>query len=220
MIDAKTRFFQRIEKLPNGCWKWRGYIRPKGMGYGEIGFGGRSILVHRYSWLIHFGEIPTGKSVLHKCDNPSCVNPEHLFLGTHADNMADCVRKGRQSKGEQRYNSKLTDSDVRTISSLIQAGETYTDIGRRFGIKQSSVSDIASGRIWKHVKRPSVPNKRQGELRPDAKMTTDKVKQCIAMVRSGMTHKSVADHFGVTAGAISQIMIGKTWKHVSSSLLG
>ncbi len=94
------------------CWNWNGASTVQG--YGQTVYEGKSILAHRLSWIIHFGEIPKGEGfhgtcVLHKCDNPSCVNPDHLFLGSNQDNMDDMKRKGRQAwkKGEPRSNAKL-----------------------------------------------------------------------------------------------------------------
>lgn len=95
-----ARFWEKVDKT-DGCWNWiaaRGSVREKTPGYGHFGYLGKTHLAHRLSWKIHFGEIPAGIFVLHKCDNPGCVRPDHLFLGTHADNMADAKTKGRMIK--------------------------------------------------------------------------------------------------------------------------
>lgn len=91
-IPLETRFWQRVEKT-DGCWRWTGPLHA--FGYGLIWRGGNNVGAHRISWEIHVGPIPDGLFVLHRCDNPPCVRPDHLFLGTQADNIHDMVAKGR-----------------------------------------------------------------------------------------------------------------------------
>lgn len=92
MKTLEERFFAQVEKTP-GCWKWKGVKRR--FGYGAMAIGKTGIIASRASWIIHNGPIPDGMQVCHRCDNPECTNPEHLFLGTNADNTRDSVAKGR-----------------------------------------------------------------------------------------------------------------------------
>jgi len=109
-------------------------------------------LAHRIAWeLKNNGPVPDGQCVLHHCDNPPCVNPNHLFLGTNAANMLDMVEKDRQARGEQHGESKLTEVDVRQIRRWYDAGMTKTEIAKKFGVSRSTIYRALSGVNWKHV---------------------------------------------------------------------
>lgn len=132
-----------------GCWDW---MAAKRRGYGMLGIGGgRTRPAHRISYEIHRGPIPDQLFVCHRCDNPGCVNPAHLFLGTHAENMADRFAKQRQARGVSIGTAKLTEEDVIAIRSSV--GETQMQIAERFNIKQPQVSEIRLGNAWAHVTR-------------------------------------------------------------------
>ncbi len=139
------RLWAKVEKhLGDGCWLFTGYRDPAGYGY--IGVDGRVVLAHRLAWELTHGPIPEGLDVLHTCDNPPCVRSSHLFLGTDADNAADKVAKGRQA-------AKLTGLHVGEILRRRAAGETGVAIAAAFGIAQSTVSEIVTGRTWAHLQR-------------------------------------------------------------------
>ncbi len=148
-----ANFWKRV-KMPSlfECWEWTGGV--DGCGYGQLrGNNVKLVKAHRFSYILANGEIPKGMCVLHTCDNPPCCNPDHLFLGTHADNSQDKVNKGRQSKlkGERAGRAKLTDKNVREIRSLIAKGWVYTRIARRFGVGKSTIGYIGTGETWTHV---------------------------------------------------------------------
>jgi hypothetical protein len=114
--------------------------------------GGSKILgAHRASWLLHYGEIPAGMEICHHCDNPPCVRPDHLFLGTHAENFADARDKGRMNRGAKNGLSKLTDAKVKKIRELAKTGMSQWKIGARFGVHQMTVSRVVRRTIWKHL---------------------------------------------------------------------
>lgn len=134
------------------CWRWKGSNKREG--YGRFHIAGRLVAVHRFSWELANGRIPEGKSVLHKCDNPECTNPCHLFLGTHRDNMDDMLRKNRQrsSVGELNSRVKLKEADVKKIRELVAVGGmTHREIAEKFGVQRPAISAIVQGRHWAHI---------------------------------------------------------------------
>jgi len=133
------------------CWEWTGY-KSRG-GYGRIRYCGRSVGAHRVSWIEHFGPIPEGLAVCHKCDNRSCVNPDHLFIGTQADNMRDMQAKKRRrgvggQRGEGHHNAKLREEDVRLIRSLAGSDKA---IAERFGMTRRYIWSVRHGVTWKNI---------------------------------------------------------------------
>lgn len=157
LSKSKDRFFKRIgvPDAVTGCWPWLGpFTRGN---YGCVFFMGKTYRANRVSYLLHKGDIRDGFIVCHKCDNPSCVNPDHLFLGTYKDNNLDMHAKGRAPKsnrkiaGESNVWAKLTDSCVKEIRRLVAEGITKAEVGRKFGIRDSHVCKIVQRKLWAHV---------------------------------------------------------------------
>lgn len=144
----KTRFFQKVRKTES-CWIWEG--GKFGTGRPAFNFEGRVIAASRFSYFLHYRELPEKLCVCHKCDNPLCVNPEHLFLGTHKDNVDDKVRKGRQMRGEKHYRTKLSDEIVKEIREVHKTLKSPTKISEIYGISIDHVNLIVHRRRWKHV---------------------------------------------------------------------
>lgn len=141
---------KKIVDLDTACWIWLGAANRDG--YGSIGVEGKkTMLAHRVSYLEFRGEIPEGAKVLHHCDNPSCINPEHLFLGSQKDNVHDMIDKGRKAvlKGSTHPRSKLTVAQVEQVAILRSQGLSQTEVGKALGITQAVVSKIERGDIWK-----------------------------------------------------------------------
>jgi hypothetical protein len=147
-MPLHERFFSKVDKK-DSCWIWTG-ARDAREGYGVFWYQGRSQRAHRVSWEIHFGSIPDGMKVCHKCDTPSCVNPSHFFLGTDADNVADRNRKGRQAhlRCEQAGNSKLTEQQVKDIRNMYANGNTQRGLARIFKVSQHAIWCIVHNRTW------------------------------------------------------------------------
>jgi hypothetical protein len=133
-----------------GCLEW---TAGKSSGYGRFRSGGKMKFAHRASYAAHHGPIPSGMHVLHRCDNPSCVNPEHLFLGTHIQNMADKREKGRQARGTLNGFCKLSEADVTEIR--VAKGVTQRVLASEYGICQAQIWRIRSGKQWVHLNEQS-----------------------------------------------------------------
>jgi len=147
------RFWGKFDRPKEGCWLWK--AGKDGKGYGLIGNGSHydfhKILAHRLSWMLYNGPIPDGLCVLHKCDNPICVNPNHLFLGTKGDNAKDRDEKGRVAHGEEHYKAKLTKKQVEQIRQLRLVGLKITEIAKLFDVSKGHVSEIVSKKVWKRM---------------------------------------------------------------------
>ena len=149
--SVKERFESKYRVNPEtGCWDWTdSTVRG---GYGQFNFIRKKPFAHRVSYELYKGPKTAGLNVNHTCDNTGCVNPEHLWLGTQAEGMKDKVAKGRQAKGSENGNSKLTKLQVEEIREFYATG-SYTQryMANMFSVDQSLISDIVTGKIWKHL---------------------------------------------------------------------
>ncbi len=137
----------RSKKMPSGCVEWIGPRSRYNYGVFSSSIMGR-MGAHRASWILHRGVIPDRISVLHSCDNPPCVNPNHLKLGDHHDNMKDRKANGNYCKGSKHFNSKLNEESV---SKIYSDSRTDGEIAKEFNIHRTVVLDIRNGKIWQHV---------------------------------------------------------------------
>lgn len=200
------RFWRRVDKkgpihpvLGTPCWLW-------GMshhsGYGRFSFreGGvnRQVYAHRYAWEIIRGPIPARMIVRHRCDQGSCVNPDHLILGTQRDNVQDAIDRGRFKPSEGEWNpfSKLTELQVVAIRKRRATGEKLRSIAEEFGVSESTIMDIARGLSWKHAGGPISPKKTAAQYH--AKLTTDQVEELCRRYLAGESPAKLAQELQVS----------------------
>ena len=144
--NPAERFLEKVEKVPGGCWEWRGSKSPNG--YGFFWDGRKTVFAHRFSHQMHNGTIPRDLMVMHSCDNPGCVNPEHLTVGTHTDNMEDRGRKGRAACGTRHGRSKLSEEQVLAIRG---DSRTLRCIAADYGVHRTIIHRVKRREIWAHV---------------------------------------------------------------------
>jgi hypothetical protein len=148
----KYTLFNRSRLAENGCWEWIGYYGSGG--YGMMSRAGKNQRAHRISYEVYKGPIPKGMVVRHSCDNPACINPDHLTLGTQKDNVADREARGRRVvNGEAIGTSKLSEKDVLEIRASTESNDV---LAKRYGIDPSNVWLVRTGKSWRHI--PSNPS--------------------------------------------------------------
>lgn len=164
--SIETRFWRHVVRCDSGCWEWSGYLNASGYGclFDKHQGKTRAVRAHRVSWEIHNGRSPGDLFVCHRCDNPKCVNPDHLFLGTCAENTRDAVMKGRfpstekkrltalacVAKGEEHCCAILSEDAVREIRSN-RGAVTYREMAKLYGVSVPTVYDVVHNRTWRHV---------------------------------------------------------------------
>lgn len=148
--DPVAKFWKYcIPGAPDECWEWQGNIGTNG--YGRFRCAGTTYATHRLSYEIHNGPVPDGLNILHKCDNPACCNPHHLFAGTDLDNMRDKAQKLRAPRGSENKKSKLDEVKVHRIRELASSGTAPLEIAKEFGVSRRNIYEILNGRTWRHV---------------------------------------------------------------------
>lgn len=147
----KCRLLKKIKKKKSGCWEWQS---GKGTnGYGVSSINGKNMQAHRHFYLVFKGNIPKEKQINHKCDNPSCVNPDHLWVGSQKENMEDKKNKGRcaDKRGEKHHLSRFVEDDVKKIREMYKYGVTQKIISKVFKCDPSNISYIVRNKRWSHI---------------------------------------------------------------------
>ncbi len=157
-LDPVAYFWSHVRKADgDGCWLWTKSTSRYGYGQ-QMWTDGKNWIAHRLAWTLTHGEIPKGLCLCHRCDNPACVRPDHMFIGTQADNLADMRAKGRgfnfpisMQRGEGNGRSRLTEADVRDIRRRHAAGESLRSIGKAYNYAYTNISAICRRKSWAHV---------------------------------------------------------------------
>jgi len=234
--SSVQRFWAKVQKAES-CWEWIAarYLS----GYGHFAVTKRlHTSAHRFSWTLANGDVPDGLFVLHTCDNRTCVNPGHLFIGTQQDNMDDMRRKGRGAtgdrngarlhperivRGEDCKNARFTEPDVIKMHDMRTRGFTLDEIARTFGSNFSQIGTILRGGAWSHIYEKLGPmhkkQMRKGEAVHTAKLTEKQVVNIIALHSSGLNNAEIGRTYGVARSNIRAIVTGKSWKHIHHALL-
>lgn len=149
-LERIRKYYEKHVIKQEGCWDWSGIIQ--WTGYATLNIR-PPIKAHRASWILHNGEIPKGLLVCHTCDNRKCTNPDHLWLGTHKENIQDKIKKGRSNtpKGIQLKVAKITEEQVIEIRLKLKNGLTCSEIGRQYRISRKIISRIKNNDTWKHI---------------------------------------------------------------------
>lgn len=145
--EASFWSFVKMNFTGKGCWEWRGK-QTSVAGYGRFKLGKKRMSANRISYALAYGHVPKNMYVCHSCDNPSCVRPDHLFLGTPKDNSDDRTRKGRNAKGSKSGTAILDEEKVLTI---LKDNRTQIKIANEYGVSKSTIGKIKCGRNWKHL---------------------------------------------------------------------
>jgi hypothetical protein len=149
---VRERFWTKVSKRgANVCWLWTGSATSHGYGQLSSPTRGKPLMAHRLSYELHYGPILRGQCVLHQCDNPLCVNPHHLTLGSKQDNSRQMRDRDRSPRGERHFNAKLNAASVRDIRAAHAAGASIGSLARQYHITRSGIADVIHRRTWIHV---------------------------------------------------------------------
>lgn len=214
MDEADIRRFWSnvdIQRL-NDCWEWTA-------GTNDYGYGMffRHTRAHRISYYLKHGPYPNNLHVCHTCDNPPCVNPAHLFLGTDQDNVDDMRAKGRHAHGTVVNSAKMTKTQVLEIRRSYAGGSHSLDaLCEQYGLTKAPMFQIVTGQTWKHVGGPiAAPGSMKGEENSQAVLTADNVREIRRIYDAGQVSQRVlANRFGVTQQTISDIVRRQSWTHM------
>ena len=204
--SLRTKLELRTEITANGCHEYTGSHDAKG--YGSLSHKCKHYRAHRAAYLVYKGVIPRGDHVLHKCDNPPCINPDHLFLGTNADNMRDMKNKNRQCKGSDKHNSFLTEKQVVAIrEEYAQGNITHQELADTYGFSdRGAISSIVTGKKYPHLGGTITKN--------DRPLVTPTLVRHIRERAKSTSASAISREIGLCISAVCRIINRETWRHV------
>lgn len=217
--EVEARYWPKVKKN-EGCWEWQ--AGKNSQGYGVFSVLGKCYPAPRIAYVLAFGDIPNGLLVRHKCDNPSCVNPDHLELGTTKDNSQDMVKRLRGIHGTRNHNSKLTDEMVLKLRErYAKADISLKDLAVEAGISKCSLGKIVRGDTWAHVGGPRSSNhhvtrtdyRPRGDNHSRHKLTAEQVVEIRERYpRGGVSLSSLAKEYNVHFCTIQSVLKRRIWK--------
>ena len=191
----------------SGCWECISHARDSD-GYVSVHRNNQKIGLHRYAYSREYGPIPEGLVVMHKCDNPPCFNPSHLFVGSNADNMADKVAKGRQARGSTNGRAKLTERDVLDIRASI---DTKKSLARKYQVDRFTIVQIKNKELWGHIPDDGASI----NLNERRRLTAAQVIEIRNRLSLGESHRAIAKSYGVGKSTITDINSGRIYAWVN-----
>jgi hypothetical protein len=205
-LSEEQRYWAKVDRRGGDeCWEWTAYCNRSG--YGCFGIDGSSVLAHRYGFELANGEIDEDLCVLHRCDNPKCQNPAHLFLGTRVDNAADRDAKGRQARGERQGSAVLTEDLVREANRLYRGGMSIPKIAERLGVKKGTLGSVRKGLSWSHLGLDW--STRDGRLNPE------RVRAIRQRFAEGESRNAIAADYSIKPKYVNEIVARRNWAGVS-----
>lgn len=222
--QESQRFWSKVNKEPgqgpNGdCWEWQARRSPDG--YGMFCTDRQTVRANRLAYFLAFGQWPGEHLVCHSCDNPSCCNPAHFFLGGYLENNRDCFSKNRHPiiRGSEHVTSRLTEKSVIEMRSRYATEQvSYSDLAQVYGVSTQAVSQAVTGKTWKHVPGPVRADESKiicGEKIGTSKLTEDQVREIKAKyVPRKYSARRLAREYGMHRDSIEKILKGDHWKHI------
>ena len=208
IISLEDKFWGFVDKKgPDDCWEWNGNILSQG--YGRMyHHSTNEPKAHRLSYMINVGEIPKGALIRHSCNNPKCVNPNHLSIGTNQDNSDDMKNTNRSLTGEKHPQSKLTNKDIIEIRNMFFKSKCkITTLAYKYGVSDAAIHSIVTGNSWKHIGGPISKLSRSKKLNQHHVVEIRKL-----FITGKYTLKKLGDKFGVSYATIRGIVYGSLWK--------
>lgn len=219
--SPEERFNQQYEvDEETGCWEWTGTRHEHG--YGQIGIDYITVGAHRYSYKLHNGEIPEGAFICHKCHNPPCVNPDHLYAGDAKSNAQDAIDNGDwpELTGERQANAALTNDEAKEMRHKYAGGDTVKELSDEYSVSMGVVSRVINGVTYTDAGGPTDTDThermaRRGEDANTSKLTESDVREIRRVYdEEDVTMKEVGERFGTTATNVCDIVNRDSWKHV------
>jgi len=205
------RFWRKVDKTPGqgigDCWMWTARVNAGGYGNFRLDPKGNQSSASRISYIITYGEIDDNAYVCHRCDNRACVNPSHLFLGNQSDNLQDMVMKRRGMIGETNKEAKLTESQVENIKKLLEDKIPQSAIAEQFGVTQSCISLIATGKNWRHLDQKKFKQRKLSEFQEEA---------VVKLLAEGVPQSDIATQYRISQATVSKL--NADYKEIIKSL--